>query len=197
MGLFVNIMGTSAEGPFGFVLPVGDVSVDLLKQGLPASIPASQTDVVGQTVTVISQSGMDGPAGPAGAPGSGVGISTVEPDLDGLYATDAATESLLKEVLVDFAGLPAGTLAVSFSAYVRALGGSAGTFRLRIGGTDGATDGTLLGTISATSTSFQMVTASGTVANPLGRTRVKLTGQSNTVGLDAQVKSTVAIFSIS
>jgi hypothetical protein len=54
----------------------------------------------------------------------------------------------------------------------------------------------LLGTLSATSTSFQMVTAAGTITNPLGLALVKLTGQSNTAGLDAQVKSTVAIFSI-
>jgi hypothetical protein len=195
MGLFVNIVGTSAEGPFGFVMPVGDVTVDILKQGLPVAVPASQTDVVGQTVTVVSQSGMDGPAGPAGVSGSDA-APAIEPDLDGLFATDAASESLLKEVLADFDLLPAGLLTVAFSAYARAIGGAVGTFRLRLGGTDGAVDGTLLGTLSATSTSYQMLTASGAVQNPTGQVLVKLTGQSNTTGLDAQVKSTVASFAV-
>jgi hypothetical protein len=51
--------------------------------------------------------------------------------------------------------------------------------------------------LTATSTSFQMLTTSASISNPTGRVLVKLTGQSNTLGLDAQVKSTVAIFQAS
>jgi hypothetical protein len=195
VGLLLNVRGMTAQGPFDFVAAVGDVSVDTLKRGLPAAIPASQSDVVGQTVTVVSQSGADGKAGPAGAPGS-TGAS-VEPDLDGLYATDVASESLLKEVLVDFASISAGALSVSFSAFARALGGATGTFRLRLGGTDGVADGTLVGTLTASSTSYQMLTASGSVANPLTRALVKLCGLTSVGGLDAQLKSAVARFAAS
>jgi hypothetical protein len=196
MGLVLNIQGESSEGPFGFIASVGDVTVDVLKQGLPADLPATQGDVVGQTVTVVSQSGADGQAGPAGAPGADSGAA-VEPNLDGLFATDTGNEDLHKQVLADFTRLPAGMLTLAFSAYARALGGATGTFRLRLGGTDGAVDGTLLATLTATSTSFQMLTTSASISNPTGRVLVKLTGQSNTLGLDAQVKSTVAIFQAS
>ena len=192
MGLILNVKGLTAQGPFSFVADVGNVSVDLLKQGLPAALPASQADVVGQTVTVVSQSGADGKAGPAGAPGASG--AAVEPDLDGIYSTTVASESLLKQVLVDFAPLPAGTLSVSFSAFARALGGASGTFRLRLGGTDGVADGTLLATIVASSTSYQMLTASGSVANPDTRALIKLCGLTSVAGLDAQLKSAVARF---
>src|SRR5512145_2124423 len=160
MALILNVKGTTAQGPFGFVANVGDLTVDLLKQGLPTGVPATQNEIVGQTVTVVSQSGMDGKAGPAGAPGESGGISSVEPDLDGLYSTDAASEMLFKEVLEDFSVLPSGSLAIAFSAFARALGSATGTFRLRVGGTDGAADGAVVATLSVTSTSYQMVTAS-------------------------------------
>jgi hypothetical protein len=192
MGLILNVQGQTSEGPFEFVASVGDVTVERLKQGLPSAVPTTQAAVVGQTVTIVSQSGNDGAAGPAGAPGQSVAV--IEPDLDGLYATDAGGEQLFKQVIEDFSGITAATLAVSFSAYARAMGGAAATFRLRIGGTDGAVDGALVATLTASSASFNMLTTSASVANPGGRTIVKLTGQTSTVGLDAQIKSTIAPF---
>jgi hypothetical protein len=194
MGLIVNVKGTTSEGPFGFIANVGDLTVDILKQGLASGVPATQNDIVGQTVKVVSQSGMDGQAGPAGAPGANGGIGSVTPNLDGLYTTDGTSEVLLKEVLEDFSVLPSGALAASFSAFARALGGATGTFRLRVGGTDGVADGTLIATLTATAGSFQMLTSSGTYTNPMSRALVKLTGQSSVNGLDVQVKSTLARF---
>jgi hypothetical protein len=195
MGLLMNVKGMSATGPFAFVASVGDMTVDLLKQGLANDVPATQGEIVGQTVTVVSQSGSDGQAGPAGAPGESGGSSAdVQPDFDGLYATDAASESLFKEAIADFTVLPSGALTISFSAFARALGGSTGTFRLRVGGTDGVADGTILATLSATSSSFQMLTTSGSYTNPASRVLVKLTGQSSANGMDVQVKSTLARF---
>jgi len=163
MGLQVNVKGSSSQGPFGFIASVGDMTVDLLKQGLANGVPATQNDVVGQTVKVVSQSGMDGQAGPAGAPGESGGIGSVTPNLDGLYVSDVASEVLFKEVLEDFSSLPSGTLAASFSAFARALDGATGTFRLRVGGTDGGVDGAVVATLTATSTSFQMSTGTGSV----------------------------------
>lgn len=101
---------------------------------------------------------------------------------------------MLKSVLADFSALPEGQLAVAFSAYARALGGAQGTFRLRLGGADGEADGELLATLTATSTSFQMLTASGSVENPQGLALVKLCGLTSVAGLAAQLQSTVVIF---
>ncbi len=194
MGMTLNVAGQSSEGPFEFVAAVGDLTVDRLKQGLPAALPATQGEVVGTTITVVSQTGPAGAPGAAGAPGGGGG-QDVQPELDGLYATDVASERLLKQVHADFSGLASATTSCALSAYIRALGGATGTFRLRVGGSDGVADGTLVATLTVTSTSFQMVTASGTVTKPAGTALVKLTGQTSVVGLDAQVKSTVATFS--
>jgi hypothetical protein len=194
MSLTLNIKGTSATGPFGFIAGIGDVTVDMLKQGIDTGVPASQGDIVGQTITVVSQSGADGAAGAAGAPGESGGTSDVQPDFDGLYATDVAAESLLKEVIADFTVLASGPLAISFSAFARALDGATGTFRLRVGGSEGSADGTLLATLSVSSSSFQMLNTSGTYTNPMNRSLVKLTGQSSANGLDVQVKSTLARF---
>jgi hypothetical protein len=192
MGLTLNISGESSDGPFDFVASVSDMTVERLKQGMPADVPATQGEIVGTTVTVVSQSGATGATGAAGAPGSAT--QTVQPDLDGLYASDVASETLLKQVLADFSGLPGSLTSVSFSSYVRALGGATGTFRLRVGGTDGVADGTLAVTLTVTSTSYQMVTGTGSITNPNALSLVKLTAQTNTAGLDAQIKSAVAIF---
>lgn len=193
MGLILNISGESSEGPFDFVASVSDMTVDRLKQGMPADVPATQGEIVGTTITVVSQSGAGGITGIGGSTG-GSGVQTVQPDLDGLYSSDVAAETLLKQVLADFAGISGATSSVAFSSYVRALGGATGTFRLRVGGTDGVADGTLVATLTVTSTSYQMVTTTGSVARPAGLAIVKLTSETSVTGLDAQIKSAVALF---
>lgn len=189
--LIMSAAGTTSDGPFEFVSAVGDMSIDRLKQGLPTGVPATQADIVGQSTTIISQTGAQGVAGPAGAPGTDAG--SVEPNLDGLYSTDVASEGVLKQEIVDFTVI-SGTLAYSFSSFARALGGATGAIRLRLGGTDGAADGTLVATLTATSASFQMLNTSGTVSVASGRALIKLTGETSVAGLAVQVKSTVARF---
>lgn len=190
--LTVGIQGETAAGPFGFVMPVGDVTTDALSQGLRLQIPVDQTGIVGGTVTVINQAGPPGEAGPAGTGGtSGAGVS---PDFDGLYATDAGSEVLFKQVLADFSTLTAGSISIAFAATIRALDGATGTFRVRVGGTDNAVDGTVLATITTTSSTFTAVSISATVTNPVGLQKCKLTGQSSSVGKDVQVKSTLCEF---
>jgi len=193
MGLILKIAGESSEGDFDFVASVNDMTVDRLKQGMPSDAPATQGEIVGTTVTVVSQSGAGGPS-ILSVSGGGGGAQTVQPDLDGLYSSDVAAETLLKQVLADFSGITGTTAAVAFSSYVRAMGGATGTFRLRVGGTDGVADGTLVATLTVTSTSYQMVTGTGSVAKPVGLALVKLTAQTSVTGLDAQIKSAVAIF---
>lgn len=190
--LTVGIQGETAAGPFDFVMPVGDVTTDALSQGLRLQIPVDQNGIVGGTVTVINQAGPVGPAGPTGT--GGAGGAGVAPDFDGLYATDAGSEVLFKQVLADFSTLTAGSISVMFAATIRALDGATGTFRVRVGGTDNAVDGTIIATITTTSSTFTAVSTSATVTNPEGLQKCKLTGQSSSVGADVQVKATLCEF---
>lgn len=67
---------------------------------------------------------------------------------------------------------------------------SLGTVRLRIGGTEGGVDGTLLATIVAASTAIaSRVVVGGSVAKPAsGATTVKITGQPTSDGHNVTVK---------
>jgi len=195
-GTTIPIRLQTADGPFAFVAAVGDMGVDILKQGLPAGIPALQGDVVGKTITVVTEVGPAGKAGEAGAPGANAG-ATVEPDLDGLYASDSGNEDLLKEVVADFSGLEAGSISLAFSVLIESLNGATGTFRLRLGGTDGVADGTLLATVSTSSASYVVARATSMLTNPTGQQRVKLTGQTSALGSTVLVKSAVVLFSAS
>jgi hypothetical protein len=189
------LAGQSSVGPFAFIAAVNDMSVDYLKQGLPAGIPATQGQVVGETISVVTEIGPAGKAGEPGLPGaSGSGGAGVQPDLDGLFATDSGNEDLLKEAVADFSSLAQGTLTVAFSALISALNGATGTFRLRLGGTDGVVNGAVLATVSTASGSFVVVRATATVTNPTGQVLVKLTGQSSAVNSTILVKTTVAAF---
>lgn len=190
----IPIEGQSSAGPFAFVADLGHVSVDFLKQGLPGDLPATQGEVVGRTVQVISLVGggstiIDNVGGGTG------GAASVEPDLDGLYATDSGNEDLLKQGVVDFSALTGTQVAVEFYALIRALDGATGTFRLRLGGTDGVVDGTVVATITTGSGTYTTVRVTSLIARPTGTYTCKLTGQSNTAIKDVMVKSCKAIFS--
>jgi hypothetical protein len=61
------------------------------------------------------------------------------------------------------------------------------TVRLRLGGSDGVVDGTVVATLNATASSFVDANNSSTIANPNGLQRMKLTIQSSAAGQNAQV----------
>jgi hypothetical protein len=192
--LTIPITGESATGPFAFVAGVSDMSVDFLKQGTPQGVPATQGQIVGQTIQVISLVGGGSTIINNFGGGTG-GATSVEPNLDGLFATDSGNEDLLKQGVVSFSALSGATVALEFVALVRALDGASGTFRVRLGGTDGVVDGTVVATISTSSGTYTRVSASVVIARPSGVYTVKLTGQSNTAWRDAMVKSAEAVFS--
>lgn len=191
----IPISGESSAGPFAFVAAVSDVSVDFLKQGLGDDLPATQGEVVGRTVQVISLVGGGSTIINNIGGGTGSGATSVEPDLDGLYATDSGNEDLLKQGVVDFSALTGTQVAVEFYALIRALDGATGTFRLRLGGTDGVVDGTVIATITTSSGTYTTVKASVLVTRPSGVYTCKLTGQSNVALKDVMVKSCKAVFS--
>ena len=178
---------------FPLVASVGDMSVDRLKQGMPAGVPPTQADTVGVSVTVVSQTGPDGQPGEAGAPGAGW-AGSISADFDGLFATDSTSEAVLKASLCNFGGLPAGLITMTFTARGQSFGGAYGTWRVRLGGSDGSVDGTVLATLAITSSSLGNVSASASFANPNGMQVVKLTGLSSVTGLDTELESVVCTF---
>lgn len=178
---------------FTLVAAVGEMNVDRLKEGLPQDVPSSQGGTVGQTITVVSQTGPAGRDGPAGIAGA-AGIGGVAADFDGFFATDSVSETVLKTVLCALGSLPGGTLTMTLTARGLALGGATGTWKVRIGGTDGGVDGTVVATLSVTSGSLANVTASPSFTNPGGTQIVKLTGASSVGGLDTELESVVCSF---
>lgn len=194
MPLVIPMQITTVTGvTFPLVANVGDLSVDRLKQGMPAGVPPTQADTVGVSVTVVSQTGPDGNPGGAGAPG-GPGPGGIPADFDGLFATDATSESVLKTSLCNFGALPTGTITMTFTARGQTLGGATGTWRVRLGGTDGVVDGTILTSLSVTSSSFGTVSATATLTNPGGSQIVKLSGMSSVLGLDTELESVTCTF---
>ena len=193
MPLVIPMQITTVTGvTFPLVASVDEMSVDRLKAGMPAGVPASQIDTVGVTVTVVSQTGPAGAGGVAGAPGANTG--GVSADFDGLFATDSTSETVVKAVLCQFSNLPSGMVTLTLTARGLALGGATGTWKVRIGGTDGGADGTVLATLTATSSSMGNVSASASFTNPNTASVVKLTGVSSVTGLDTELESVVCSF---
>jgi hypothetical protein len=87
------------------------------------------------------------------------------------------TEDLVLQKFVDFAPLASGNLTAAFSAFVSVDSADTGTFNVRIGGTAGMPDGTVVATITTQSASAEPKFAAGqTIPRPSGPTFVKVTG---------------------
>ena len=194
MPLVIPMQITTVTGvTFPLVASVGDMSVDRLKQGMPAGVPPTQADTVGVSVTVVSQTGADGQPGTAGAAGASGGSSVVA-DFDGLFATDSTSEAVLKASLCNFGSLPSGMVTMTFTARGQTFGGAVGTWRLRLGGSDSSVDGTVLATLSITSATLDTISVSASFSNPNSTQVVKLTGVSSVNGLDTMLESVVCTF---
>lgn len=195
--LRVRIEVLTADGPFRLILGVDQVTVAILNDGLPVVdiAPAVAPAALPQVVQVP---GPQGPAGASGATGpAGAGVSSPDKALDepDEFASSSATEELITQFTFDFSTLPAGNISAIFAASVRVAGGATGTFRLYLGGTDGAINGTLLATISTTAAAFEARTVTNaSFANPTGVQLLKITGQTSSAGQDARIKgSTVTL----
>jgi hypothetical protein len=92
-------------------------------------------------------------------------------------ADDDSTESVLAEWAGDFAFLGLSPdCDVKLTCIARVTGGT-GTYRLRVGGTPGAADGTIAAAFTSSSTSDQQRIATGTIPNPGPQALIKLTGR--------------------
>ena len=88
--------------------------------------------------------------------------------------------------------LPA-TVTVEFVCQVRSTAGDA-EFNLRLGGGDGAVDGTIIATIVSSSTSTEERVATATFSNPNGLRRLKVTAMSSANLETAEISGVTVTF---
>jgi hypothetical protein len=184
----VTIEGLSDVGPFSRVLSVDQVSVALLSaQDEPAA--AAPATASTRVIVLAGTQGPPGPAGATGATGGGGGAAeAIEFDDANQYSTASGTEELLVQVAQDASVFEVGaTLNTLLVAAVKSSSGTA-TFRLRIGGTEGLADGTVVATITTSSASFVSARGTGTHANPGGLVLLKVTAQSSGGGNTATIR---------
>lgn len=185
--LSITLTISTAAGPFSLVLGVSELTVEILAlDGKPVDATPSATST--QIVLVAGPQGPPGPPG-AGGGGGGSGSAVIDIDESSLKGDSTGAEVIVFQSSYDFGTLGA-SLITSFSAVVKTVSGTA-TCRMRVGGTESAADGTLVASLTSTSTTFVKVSATGTLANPSGLQFVTITLQSP-VGVDAQIEGVVA-----
>lgn len=191
--LQIAISIETADGPFDLVLAASAITVELLSINGIAQQAATTTDTAN---VIVGPPGPQGPAGPAGATGGGGGGGTPQLVLDDprTLASSTGTEEVLYQWDgVDFGALTAGSLTGEVMASALSASGTA-TYRLRLGGSDGAADGTVICSFTHALASFQTKNASGSFTNPTGLLYVKLTAQSSGAAVDARLKGPVVTF---
>lgn len=193
----VTIRVTTADGPFDLVLVATSLTVEILSiDGVqPTTLTATQiADLAGINIVVFrGEKGETGDAGIGGG-GGGSGAPDVELDFgDSLMNSNDGNENVVFEDNVRFGDLAAGTLTVAISASLRSSSGTA-TYKVRVGGTSGAADGTVALTIARVPTGFAIVGSSAPFTNPTGTLPVKVTAQSSANGQDAEIKGVVVTF---
>jgi hypothetical protein len=187
--LTINITGTIAQGvPFTFILAATGVTVALLSvNGVPVSPAAAASQnatpaPAGTTIIIQGGSSEPGPPGPPGPGGSAQLTFNLNPNG---YGKDSGVEEVVDQIETNLGAL-AASVTFELVAAVLSQSGTA-TFRLRLGGSDGVADGTIVATITATTGAFVLKNNSLTIANPTGLQRLKVTIQSSAAGQDAQI----------
>ena len=183
--LFANVTLTTSNGPFELILAISSVTVDILDIGGTLATPI----IPGSGAVIAGPPGLAGVAGPAGPAGAN-GTPSITLDQDAQIADTSGAEVLIYQAAVNFGSLPAGTLTAEITAQIMAAAGTA-TFRVRLGGTDRAVDGTVLATMTTTSATFARATANGTFTNPTGIAYVKVTEQTSSPGNAAGIRGMV------
>jgi phage baseplate assembly protein W len=177
------------DGPFDLVVRPTDLTIELLKVGAggAAAAPAAAPVIV----TVKGDKGDPGIPGTAGGGGSS-GESITLDDTAQIGTSTGAEEVLFEWSGVDFDDLPA-SLTARLSADLSSASGTA-LFKLRVGGTTGVADGTLVLTISTASAGLIRLSSSASIAGLTGVQFVKVTGTSSGAAVDAKAQAPVVTF---
>jgi hypothetical protein len=188
--LTIEIVVDTADGPFALVLGVTSMTVDILNNGVlpaaPAGSPATVATPVPGPAGLPGGPGPAGPKGDKGDTGGGIGVG------GGLTfrertMSSTGTEEVVDQLTVNFSKFPAGLLTIELAALLASVSGTA-TFKLRVGGTYGGVDGTVVATGTCASATPTPAGISGTLTNPTGLRPVKLTITSSGAGVGATVE---------
>jgi hypothetical protein len=192
--LLIEISIDTEAGPFSLVLGVSAVTVQILSvNGVQQATTTPAPAATSGGTTIIVTGGTGSGVGPPGPPGPGGGAQASITFGDNVWSDDASgTENWVGQREVNMGSLP-GSITVEFVAQVRATSGTA-TFRLRLGGGDGAADGTVIATITTTSASFVEAVATATFSNPTGLKRLKVTIESSGAGETGEINGVTVTF---
>jgi hypothetical protein len=163
--------------------------------------PQNPTDAthVDTSSTPLAASGAGSPgrsllAAPAdhvhpAAPGTGSASQIETLNDDSLQTTSGQTEEPLREWFVDFDGIDAQQIVPELSLF----GKGSGTFNLRVGGTPGGVDGTVVASVLvADASAFHAVSNRGAaIAKPAGVQPVAITAVAPTAGLPVSARGKV------
>lgn len=186
--LEVGLSLRSADRTIDLVLAATEVTVELLSiGGVPVAAPAEAAAPT--EITRIGErgaAGIQGPAGPAGSGGSG---AVVLDDSAQMAVSSGDEEVVFQWSGVDFDDLPA-SITAELVAEILSVSGTS-TFRLRVGGTDGTADGTVVLTLTTGSASYSQLSTSASASGLTGVLFVKITAENASVGDDARIKAPV------
>jgi len=185
--LAITITGTIPSGvPFAFIMAATSLTVQLLavngQQVQQPAAPAPAPTTGGTTVIIEGGSSVPGPPGPPGPGGSAQLTFNLNPNG---YGDDSGAEVVVDQIDANLGDLGA-SITFELVAAVLSQSGTA-VMRLRVGGSDGVADGTIVATINATTSSFVTQNNGSTISNPTGLQRLKLTIESSASGQDAQI----------
>jgi hypothetical protein len=190
--LTVEMQVTKQDGSvFDLVIGIDQLGPELL------SVGGDPIAAAGITTYVTAVEGARGPAGPPGEDGTGGGSAAARIDVQftGEFYDDTASEVLVFESLEDFDVLTlSATLDVSFLGITKSSGAATGTFKVRVGGTSGAVDGTVVATVTRTNTSYGNTQNVATYVNPGGLRYVKLTVNTSAALSAAYIKGASVVF---
>lgn len=185
--LAIAVTGTIPTGQaFTFIMAATSMNVALLAvNGQPVQQPATAAAAATGSTTVIIQGGSSepGPAGPPGPAGSAQLTFNLNPNG---YGDNSGAEVVVDQIEANLGAL-GGTVTIELVAAALSQSGTA-AIRLRLGGSDNVADGTIVATLSPSTSSFVASNNNSTIANPGSLQRLKLTIQSSGAGQDALVQ---------
>lgn len=180
--LDLDIEVETAIGPFDLILRATQTTVEILRLAGQDVLPtAARPDAV-----VVQVAGPQGPpGGGSGGGGGGGGAGFLFDQADEKLVT-STSEEVVFQGSMDF-GLVPVSITMQLTAMLLSASGTS-TYRLRIGGTDGGANGTIVATMTRGSNTYAMAATSATLANPTGLLFVKVTAQNPVLGQAAKIK---------
>lgn len=166
---------------FSLVMLAQNATVALFQiDGVSLQAATSGTPAAPGVQLVVGPAGSAGPQGEKGSAGA-----SGTPQWTSRLATsegydDTGTESVVDQFWIDFDSLPA-TITIELIADFYTTGGATGTYRVRVGGTKGNADGSVVGSpVTTASGTPTRLSLAATISNPTGTKYLTVTAQTGT-----------------